>query len=419
MTPSIEKLIQSATTQASAGRWDEAERSWREVHRLDPANAKALFSLGAHAYQRGAHGEARRWLEAAVASTPKDLLAQLTLATVCRSLGDAAAERMAIDAALVIDPYCLPAMLGRADWFERADERQAAATSYEYAPQMAPHAAHWPAHLRPHLERGMVFLQTHRTALAAHLAQWLMPLQQALPESVQARWLEARDILAGHHKPFHAQCNQLQVPRLPAIPFFDRAEFPWLAELESQTAVIRGELEALLAATRQGFTPYIAYQPGQPVNQWAELNHSERWSAFHLWKSGAEVAENLERCSQTAAILRRLQLVQIDGLCPNVMFSVLAPGTHIPPHHGETNARLVAHLPLIVPEGCMLRVGYEQRSWTVGETLIFDDTLEHEARNDSSEVRVVLIFDLWNPLLSAPERQMVQAMTAARRAFSG
>ena len=66
----------------------------------------------------------------------------------------------------------------------------------------------------------------------------------------------------------------------------------------------------------------------------------------------------------------------IAGNCPNAMFSALAPRTHIPPHHGETNARIVVHLPLIVPEKCGgIRVGFQQREWKVGELLIFDDSI--------------------------------------------
>jgi aspartyl/asparaginyl beta-hydroxylase (cupin superfamily) len=53
----------------------------------------------------------------------------------------------------------------------------------------------------------------------------------------------------------------------------------------------------------------------------------------------------------------------------------------------------------------------------VGEVLAFDDSIEHEARNDSDELRVVLIFDVWNPLLSPAERDMVQALSAATREF--
>ena len=186
-------------------------------------------------------------------------------------------------------------------------------------------------------------------------------------------------------------------------PFFERAQFPWLAEIEARTDVIRAELTAALAAEQEKFSPYIAYRPGDPVNQWQELNHAWGWSAYHLWRGGYCARQRTwARCPQTAACAGQ----RTDGgdRRPLPQCHVLGAGATyhlIPPHNGETNARVVAHLPLIVPEGCLYRVGAEQRRWTVGEILVFDDTIEHEARNDSDELRVVLIFDLWNPLLSA------------------
>lgn len=111
-------------------------------------------------------------------------------------------------------------------------------------------------------------------------------------------------------------------------------------------------------------------------------------------------------------------MAEIGGLCPNAMFSALAPHTEIPPHHGETNARLVVHLPLVVPNNCLYRVGFEQRCWEVGKVLIFDDTLEYMARNNSDELRVVLIFDVWNPLLSKEKRALVQTLTQTARQFA-
>jgi aspartyl/asparaginyl beta-hydroxylase (cupin superfamily) len=111
-------------------------------------------------------------------------------------------------------------------------------------------------------------------------------------------------------------------------------------------------------------------------------------------------------------------MADISGVCPNALFSALAPKTHIPPHNGETNARLVAHLPLIIPDDCGIRVGFEQRQWHPGEVIVFDDTLEHEAWNNSDELRVVLIFDVWNPLLSDTERKLVNALAEATRECS-
>jgi aspartyl/asparaginyl beta-hydroxylase (cupin superfamily) len=259
----------------------------------------------------------------------------------------------------------------------------------------------------------------HTERYAAYLDQKLAQAQASLPPGLAGRWREAAAIMSGRTAPYHSVSNQLYVPRLPAVPFFDRSDFPWVSALEAKTDVIRAEFETMLRSERNRFAPYIARKPGDPVNQWKELNHSERWSAFHLWRGGSPVAEHLDRCPETAKALAEIPLADIPGQCPNSMFSALAPHTHIPPHTGETNARIVAHLPLIVPDGCRYRVGFEERRWVIGEVLLFDDTIEHEAFNDSDELRVVLIFDVWNPLLTVAEREMVKAMTIAARDFGG
>ena len=224
-------------------------------------------------------------------------------------------------------------------------------------------------------------------------------------------------MLAGRSKPFLSQSNQLGVPRLPAQPFFRREMFDWVPELEKRTADIRDEMIAALSEAAAEFTPYVQYGAGDPVNQWAELNHSRAWTSFHLYRGGEPVEANLARCPKTAEALKLIDSVHLAGTCPNAMFSVLAPKTKIPPHHGESNARLVAHLPLVVPEPCLFRVGYDNRRWVEGEVIVFDDTIEHEAWNDSDEIRVVMLFDVWNPLLSLEERQIVQRMATAERQF--
>ena len=77
------------------------------------------------------------------------------------------------------------------------------------------------------------------------------------------------------------------------------------------------------------------------------------------------------------------------------------------------NTRLICHLPLVVPPGCGFRVGNETREWEPGKLLIFDDTIEHEAWNDSSEDRIILIFDVWRPELRDDERRAVTMMFEA------
>lgn len=418
MTTSIEQLVEHAGRLAGAGRWDEAEQVWLEVRRRDPQHPRALFSLGVHALKRGDAAAAHALLTAARKLVPSDLLVLMTLAAACQTLGNVEAEREAIEAALAVDPYFLPALLAKGRWLERFGARAGAAATFANALKVAPPEPNWPQNLRHELAHARDFSSRYSDELDDFLAREVLLKSQPLPAALAERWREAASIAAGKTKPYSSVANQLCVPRLPAIPFFERDRFPFLAALEAKTGAIRAELEKALAEDRERFTPYIQYAPGQPVNQWQELNHSRRWSTLHLWRGGKPVEENLARCPETKRALAALPLADIDGLCPNAMFSALAPKSHIPPHNGETNARVVGHLPLIVPEGCSYRVGFERRQWRVGETLIFDDTIEHEARNDSDELRVVLIFDLWNPLLEPGERELVRTLAAGARKFA-
>lgn len=414
----IDELVVQANQLANAGRWQEAESLWREVHSLNPGHLQALFSLGVHALRRADYTQALQLLDAARVVAPTDTLVLLTLAGLQRELGSPEREIEALDAALAVNPYYLPAMLARGSWFERHHGRKAAAPIYANALKIAPPAERLPPEIKESCGHARRIVEAHSRDLHEHLNRDLAPSLAAMTHGAAGRWREAAAVMSGLSKPYHSESNQLCVPRLPAMPFYDREAFPWLDALEAGTSVIRNELEALLASDPERFGPYIAYRPGEPVNQWRELNHSTRWSSLHLWRSGAPVEHNLAGCPDTARILASLPMADIEGLCPNVMFSVLAPKTHIPPHNGETNARLIVHLPLIVPDGCVFRVGFEERRWEMGKCLIFDDTIEHEARNDSDEVRVVLIFDIWNPCIPDEERQLVRTLAASAREFA-
>ncbi len=411
----IESLVQGARAAANAGNWAEAERLWREVHRRDQSNPQALFGLGVHAIQRRDFPGALKLIERACASSPNDVLALITLGVVRRELGDANGELAAIDAALAVDPYALPALLAKAAWYERQGEPVMAGRYYGIAVKFAPPRAHWPDALRGQLEHAAAVADQHARALEARLLASMGETLAGLPRAVEERWRESASIVAGRTQPYNASSNQLHVARLPAVPFFDPQEFPWAAALEAKTDAIRAELEVALQKFPDRFAPYVDYKSGAPTNQWRDLNKSQRWSAFQLWRNGTPVEANLEVCSVTAAALRDVEMAEMAGLCPNAMFSALAPRTHIPPHTGETNARIVAHLPLIVPDKCSYRVGFEHRRWDVGKLLVFDDTLDHEARNDSDELRVVLIFDIWNPYLTPPEREVACRMMEALR----
>lgn len=417
LTQDVNELVQAAGRAANAGRWQEAENLWNDVLRREPSHPLALSSLGIHALQRGELDKGLAHLKAAREGAPDDLFVLMTLIDVYRAEGTPNEERDAIDAALAVDPYFVPALLARGNWLEHYGSEARAASVYANAIKVSPPERNWPAAYRAELAHAKRIVDQHSEKLGAHLTEHLAELKAALSSKDIQRWNEAISIRAGRSLPYTSESNQLHVPRLPAMPFFDREDFPFLDALEARTDVIREELLEALRTERGEFKPYIAYEPGQPVNQWQELDHSDKWRALQLWKGGEPIQDNLDRCPATASALSGISMADISGLCPNALFSALAPDTRIPPHNGETNARLVVHLPLIIPDGCGIRVGFEQRQWRVGEAIIFDDTIEHEAWNSSDELRVVLIFDVWNPLLSETERKLVNAMAEATREY--
>jgi aspartyl/asparaginyl beta-hydroxylase (cupin superfamily) len=206
-------------------------------------------------------------------------------------------------------------------------------------------------------------------------------------------------------------------PGLPQRPFYEREAFGWAPALEAATGAIRAELEALLADGAD-FRPYVEQERNRPERDFHGLQGDPSWTAFYLWKDGRFVEENGARCPRTVEAMRQVPLSAIGSRTPSVLFSLLRPGAHIPPHHGMLNSRLICHLPLIVPPGGWLRVGAETRSWEEGRLIIFDDSIEHEARNPADRLRVVLLFDIWRPELSEAERRGVSAIFNAIDAYS-
>lgn len=219
-----------------------------------------------------------------------------------------------------------------------------------------------------------------------------------------------RNNVLGRTKPYYSTPTHFFFPGLAQREFHSRRLFPWLEELEAATDTIAAELQAVMAAERAELVPYIQYDEHLPLAQWRPLNRNPDWTAIHLWRNGERVEANARHCPKTLRLLEDFPQPVVGGSGPNAMFSLLAPGTAIPPHVGVSNSRLVCHLPLVVPEGCWFRVGAETRVWKRGEAFVFDDTMEHEALNPSEELRVVFIFDIWHPDLSDAERRSVAAL---------
>jgi aspartyl/asparaginyl beta-hydroxylase (cupin superfamily) len=184
------------------------------------------------------------------------------------------------------------------------------------------------------------------------------------------------------------------------------------------TAAIRAELAAVLNDSAR-FSPYVKADDSHLPKDNKGLENSDKWSALFLWDYGRLVAENAALFPRTLEALELAPLPRIAGQAPMALFSKLSASTRIPPHNGLLNTRLICHLPLIVPEECgALRVGNEERPWVEGELLIFDDSIEHEAWNDSQQERVILLFEVWRPEIGEAERELISAMLTAVKAYN-
>lgn len=416
--PKLGALVEVADKAMQAGRLEEAARGWQSVLSLVPDHPRALMHLGQHALYGGQPQQAQYLLQKAAQADPGNPAVPLNLSFVFRALGDTAQETAALTRALTIDPYFLPALLARAALLERTGNTRQAARVYKDVLTILPPHTQLEPWLAEAVARARAAVESNRTAIAGHLKPRLEAAMSNHPDADLSRFEEARDVMIGARKAFLSQPTLLHYPRLPAIPFYRREEFPWLDAVEKATPVIQRELAALLAAGGD-FSPYVDHPDGVPLNQWADLNRSADWSAYFLLKEGRRIAEHILQCPKTAALLQTLPLADIQGIAPAAFFSRLLPRTLIPPHTGVTNTRLVVHIPLIVPDGCWFRVGNEKREWRIGEALIFDDSIEHEAWNGSDAPRYILIFDIWNPLLSRAERELVSALLVGFEEYYG
>lgn len=407
-----DRLVRGGQLQAGARLWDQ-------VLALSPGHAGALNHFGAQALARGDIGTAEDLLARATRGQPPLAIAHANYARVLLARGDSEAALRSLDQALKLEPSAYAAHLEKAAIYGRLGRERDQALAYESALQSMPPELAQVREMQPLLERAQRAVQANKAQLGAFLDARLADVRGHGGSRELARFDECLDVNLGR-KPLQLQRPAMfHVPGLPAIAFFEREDFDWAPAAEACTARVRAELEQVLADDHAGFVPYVQTRADEPAGQFAALDRNPDWSAYFLWHHGKRVDDHVARCPDTLAMLEAVPQVEVLNRAPAAFFSALKPRTHIPPHTGATNCRLTVHLPLVIPPGCALQVGNHVRSWTPGELLIFDDTMEHAAWNNSDQLRVVLIFDVWHPMLSAAERRLVKATLEGIMAYYG
>lgn len=170
--------------------------------------------------------------------------------------------------------------------------------------------------------------------------------------------------------------------------FYEISEFPELQFLMRDVETIQIELYSLI-------------KENALKNHWIETfptyvdsSLDEAWQVFPFTFYTMNHLLNQSRCPKTNMLIQKIpELISCD-------FSRLKGKTTINPHIGYSRMILRCHLPLMVPSGktCGIKVGNEVRYHEEGKLLIFDDSYEHSAWNESDEDRIVLMFDIPNPL---------------------
>ena len=378
---------------------------------LSRAEAESLARASAAALQAGRAAEARDGFDRLAAAGQANIQIWLLLAYSCRQLGDTAGADRAADEVLRRDERNIRALIVKGDSRQAAGDDRSAASFFGKALKLAAQSSQLPPDLTAELERvdRMIkrFAERSRESLEAGLVKAGFDRAARTP-----RFQESIDILLEEKQVYFQQPSVYYFPRLPQIQYYEPSEFDWAASIEAAAGEIRAELEAVLEEDGL-FRPYLQAQANRPRYDFHGLLDNPAWSTLHLWENGAPVEANVARFPKTFSILQQAPLVDMGVRAPSILFSLLKPGARIAPHNGMINTRLICHLPLIVPPNCGFRVGNEVRAWEEGKLLVFDDTIEHEAWNDSDRDRVVLIFDVWRPELTLEERRAVTAIFEA------
>lgn len=414
----IRALIQSAKHHAERGMMQEAGRLMRQAETEAPRHPLVTNEAALRMLNAGNAAGALALFEQVVAHEPNDPVLWFNYAAALRRLDRLDESLEAIERLLVLDPNNLSALIEKGELLEQLCKPRQAAMSFHNALRTVPPGFKPPPWMEAKLAHAREAVDANNRALETYIGEGLGHIRARHADEPLGRFDQCIDIMLQKRRIYRQQPTFMYFPELPAIEFYDRSLFPWLDRIEAAADDIRGELLAAMSDDEGGLEPYVRLD-SNPMEEWRELNKSRRWSMYALWREGKAYPEHIARCPKTVAALDDCPRWYIPGNGPTAIFSILDAKTHIPPHTGPVNTRLVCHLPLIVPPGCLFRVGGQEREWQPGKAFVFDDSINHEAWNNSDVPRAVLIFDIWSPHLSTAERELARALTVRIGEFYG
>lgn len=404
----------------------KAETMYVRLLESAPGDAEALNYLAVQAASRGDLQEASKLLGRASRANPSDAGTWRNLGVCALALGDNVRAVTALEHSAALDPDDASGHLQRGCALERCGRSSDATAAYLRALAEARRRGYWTSDdTTPPSIRGLVqhAVRQVRTGKRELLASLIDPLTARHGKHAMRRVARMAGNFVGDAADRPRDSRQrptfLYFPGLPTTPYLDRRLFGWYEQLEAATEGIRAEASALLDGGVQ-FVPFLG-DPG-PNRGSSYLTSScqrqPRWDAHFFWRHGIRYDDNCGKAPFTALQLEGLPLGKVPKHGPECLFSILGPHSEIQRHTGVTNTRIVTHLPLIVPPGCAIRVAGQVHEWKPGRCVSFDDTFEHEAWNRSGDIRVVLLFDTWNPHLEEAERDAISQLVTAIGEFN-
>ena len=369
-------------------------------------NTGRLGAEGMAALHAGNAGVARSKFQAIIDMGAADDAAWLGLGLAALAQSDDETAIHAADQVLERNAQNVRALILKGDGLWQQGDRRSASTFYNLVGALVPDTGMLAEPIAREINRVTSRAEAHRNALSEHLNS---VLKGAGPSHDTVRFSQAMDLLLEEKQRFEQEPRAFYFPELPTIQFYDPADLDWARELTAKIGSIVQEFQRVLPELT-GFRPYIHASGNRPVNPDHPLLNNSDWSAAFLVENGAPDEALCALFPETMQALEAAPLERIPGRGPSILISRLTPGARIDAHKGFLNTRLTCHIPLIVPDDCGIRVGNDTRTWSDGELLIFNDSIDHEAWNNSSEDRYVLIFQVWRPELSEPECELISTL---------
>ena len=413
-----QELENQAEAFSQRGDMRSAQRVCREILALDKNHAPSLQFLADLALRGGHFAEAEQHLQSLLAVAPPDPQVHSQLGQALYRQGKLQQALASYEACWRLNPRnkliyltlgCLHLELKNSDKaaqvFSLGEGVDSELLSLWKRPKVNPAVANMS-------KMAWNTLRQHHTSL--HLATVDALGDAAATHRIRdAVWpmLDAREVSYDH--PLH-QPQLLLIKHAESPAFFDTGTLPWCEKLEAQFATIRDEVLAGLDVAGDG-KPYLSDRHRLEGDQWEPLVNKMSWASVHLYSGGTANGQVVDKFPRTLAALQSVPLATFGGSPAEVFISVLAPHTRIPEHFGVSSAILTVHLPIEVPAGCGLQVHEETRTPEEGRLMVFDDTWQHSAWNNSDSPRVVLIFEVWHPSLSDSEKAAVLQTIQARR----